>query len=372
MHPRQSLLDYLTHENPTLSNQRCASGRNTTSNKTLWKQPRYIEAWKDFNYDSLKAMYGGALNAVLQHQSPPEGHPDIPQFPFCDIHDENSLESLLVMWNQVVIVRGLTTAQEEFNRERINDPIFMVKGGQSGKRSSFRPDWAGIRQSTCFHRKATNVLPGDTKLSKKWASGKIELGPIEGDYQLTDWLRPLTQIYTYCCKGNARYGYIITDKELVVLRVRPGSQIDTQRAVSSHGSVKAPTASPADRAGMSGTLEFKAIPWTEEQTRSSTISNGLTVNLALWWLHMLAAEDSKIEDTYSPLLEAARSARTAVDVFNDNRERTPAATTQCSCGLPLPQADPITPPPSGRSNKRTKGNGPNRVEKRKLRARTRK
>ena len=229
-------------------------------------------------------MYGGDLNTILQHQSPSEDHPDIPHFPFCEIRDENSLESLLVLWNQIVVIRALTTAQDEFNSQRINDPIFMVKGGQSaypGKSSSFRPGWAGIRQSTCLHQKAMNIQPGDTKLSKKWKSCANELGPVEGDYQLTDWLRPLMQIYTYCCRGSTRYGYIITDKELVVVRVRRGSQIDTQRAVNSQKSAKILSASPADRAGMSGTLEFKAVPWIAEQNTSSTRSNGLTVNLAL-------------------------------------------------------------------------------------------
>lgn len=371
--PMDTLLNYLRHKNPALNNQRCRPGKNTTCAKTSWKQPRIIEPWKDFDYDSLKAIYGGALNGILQRQSGPHIHPKILKFPFCEIYDENSLESLLVMWSQAIISGALVTAQGELNSQGIDEHIFMVKGGQAaypGRRSSFRPDWAGIRRSSCLSKKATNILPGDTKLSVKWTSCLIEPGPVELDFQATDWLRPLTQIYTYCCKSNARYGYIITDQELVVVRVRPGSQVGSRRAIDAQVSNKAPTASPADRAGNSGILEYKAIPWDNEDNELPNHPRGLTVNIALWWLHMLAAEDSEIEDMYSPLRAAARKTNVTDNVHNDASDRTPKMKPPCPHAMPLREAHPVTPPSSGRSRKRVRDNDLDLDDRRRLKSKT--
>ena len=40
---------------------------------------------------------------------------------------------------------------------------------------------------------------------------------------------PLSQIFTYCVRAKARYGYIITDKELVVLRIRSYTEYDQEK-----------------------------------------------------------------------------------------------------------------------------------------------
>lgn len=188
--------------------------------------------------------------------------------------------------------------------------------------------------------RSKNVLPGDTKISTKWSSRDIVEGPVQSEYTTKDWLRPFSQVYTYCVKANARYGYIITDKELFAIRVRPYLDTeDSQPANDSQGSWQELTStqedsqkSPAsiqetkcsqecdtgiDSALSSptlkqmltgGRLEYKAIPWSNANSRRARRRNDLTVNLALWWLHIMASVSSNIKEQYPPLKEIAKPA----------------------------------------------------------------
>jgi hypothetical protein len=94
-----------------------------------------------------------------------------------------------------------------------------------------RPDLGGIQRScnsSVIVEKSANILPGDTKLSKKWSSDSIKSGVVVEDDTQLDRLQLIKQIFAYCVKSNARYGYLITDQELVVVRIRPGPQTDTE------------------------------------------------------------------------------------------------------------------------------------------------
>ena len=75
-----------------------------------------------------------------------------------------------------------------------------------------------------------------------------------------NWMLPLRQVATYCSKTERRYGYLITDQELVVIRITKTS--------SKSKSVNV--------------LEYRSISWNGDTT------DGMTMNLALWLLHMLA------------------------------------------------------------------------------------
>ena len=72
------------------------------------------------------------------------------------------------------------------------------------------------------------------------------------------------------------------------------------------------------------TLEYKAIPWTNDGSESSSNTHGLTINLALWWLHMMAAISHEIED-YDHALKAdpqnSSGEDEAPDRFGDSEER---------------------------------------------------
>lgn len=84
-----------------------------------------------------------------------------------------------------------------------------------GDTRRFKPDWpvcAAGRVSTFEDGsyRYLNLLPGDSKLSNKWNSSFYE--------SMEDrayWEDPVRQIVHYCINSDSRYGFIITDEELV-------------------------------------------------------------------------------------------------------------------------------------------------------------
>jgi len=341
---KQPLGDYLRRENPTLVCGACPPGSNTMSRIVEYLIPDHIKDWTDFQYESLCSIYGGVLNQVLESEFLCQDFSAIPQKPFREIHDERSLESLLTKWNHSVVSEALSKAQEHLYTNHSNMTIYMARGGQSyipqlAKEKRF-PDWAGIQpglsQADIQGTKISsiNILPGDTKVSKKWLSDDIVDGALDTDFTPDNWQRPLKQVYTYCVRANARYGYIITDKELVVIRIGPSKQekSPTSTQESSQGfdvaqtipeitedessqacfeydegndyALPTPILNKLKRDG--GMLEYKAIPWTNDNgEKPRRAHDPMTVNLALWWLHMMASVSSIIKERYAPLSKIA-------------------------------------------------------------------
>ena len=97
---------------------------------------------------------------------------------------------------------------------------------------------------------------------------------------------PIAQIFTYCMNAGTRYGYLITDKELFMVHVCPTSPAaSTIATYSGTGPVLRSIGKPRSYTNK-GILEFKAVPWNHDHD-----SDGLTVNLCLFWLHLMARAD---------------------------------------------------------------------------------
>lgn len=78
-----------------------------------------------------------------------------------------------------------------------------------------------------------------------------------------DWsIRPFRQVATYCMVGETRYVYVMSDKELLALRVF----CNTDQTGVNHWSMEV----------------GHPIPWDAQGSRE------LTVNLAIWWLGVMA------------------------------------------------------------------------------------
>ncbi|KAL9128408.1 MAG: hypothetical protein Q9217_002899 [Psora testacea] len=321
------LVSSLLAKNPQLNASASRPGQNTKSGSKAnpWDQPKKIVRWQDFEYDALQSIYSGKLRQILDHTFDLDDI-TIPEIPFCQIHDEDSLESLIIKWNQSITSTALSAAQGYLGT-RHTEKIYMCKGGQANwpgeTRARRRPDWAAVKYSTIDGKsknRAKNILPGDTKLSSKWSSITINPGDIE-DFDLKqNWYQPMAQIFTYCVRNDARHGYLITDKELVVVRVGPKSRnddFDSQRSLNDLDSIlierpkttkatsnEAEDLKPYLRALDEGYLEYRAIPWQHYTNDAQRDSAVMTVNLALWWLHMMAANDSSIKEEYTPLKDS--------------------------------------------------------------------
>lgn len=94
----------------------------------------------------------------------------------------------------------------------------ISRGGRAKKLKSddprLYPDWAGVYTPIRTDNAGfTNLCPGDTKLSTKWKLTDAVNGG--GPYLL-----PIQQVQNYCgASWKVRYGYLVTQQELVVFRV---------------------------------------------------------------------------------------------------------------------------------------------------------
>lgn len=336
-----NLLHYLSMENPVLDIGPCHSGSNTRSGKTSWDLPRRIQDWADFEYQSLDSIYNGALRDVLRSQSNLH-RPDHVDRDSRRIYSEEDMTHVVVLWNKKIVSKGLKIARNKIGNYLPHGKIYMCQGKHAqapsnvprlvdpesrGKKKNQKPrspDWAGSKCSTVNPNdpkvKAKNLLPGDTKVSKKWKSATIVTGDVKkADVEDKNWLQPVGQIYTYCVRSNARYGYLITDKELVVFRIRSVPQIDPPQEEATQKDLRelAPDitanlrdldfiegAPEATQALTNGVMEYKAIPWDCCVPISQTETEVMTVNMALWWLHMMAAQSSAIGEDYVTLADA--------------------------------------------------------------------
>ena len=306
----QTLLKYLRTPDPTVNGDRCPKGGNTT--QSTYDTPREVLEWEEFGYETLTRIYGGRLCDILNQTFDLVDFTNIPDFPFCRYYDEDSFQSLLVKWNLSVVTEALAKSQPLLLRAR--DHVYMVKGGQAPspkakaeekKKRGWKPDWgctvgdSGPTIAPGDEDSEPSLLPGDSKVSKKWSSSLIEPGRVQNRWGSKNWLSPLRQIYSYCLSNNRRYGYLITDIELVVVRVRLNRKTEQTAQV-----IYSDTDSLRECARKYGVLEYKAIPWQTATGDPAQTACGLTMNLALWWLHLMATGNTNIGGDYGDLQDA--------------------------------------------------------------------
>ncbi|KAI1198634.1 hypothetical protein F5X97DRAFT_323340 [Nemania serpens] len=227
---------------------------------------------------------------------------------YCRIHDEDSLEALLVKSNQSVLLESL----EHTSHDLLLQGALMVRGGQAQlyhswrnrakkdrkvwprgaakMRSKWCPDWAGLADVHGYN----NILPGETKLSRNWRSEDLNdyVGE-EGNSALrseenSKALWPIRQLLHYCIESHTRYGYIITDAELVVVRVRPNGEY-----------IPGATIDDVRKAAIANAfIEFQSIPWQGPKS-----SDELSVNFALYVLFLLASNNGLMDWKYMSLTD---------------------------------------------------------------------
>ncbi|KAL8661170.1 MAG: hypothetical protein Q9202_005827 [Teloschistes flavicans] len=242
--------------------------------------------------------------------------------PCCEIFDEGSLDIFLGQWTWNAVSEALEKAQKNGDPGSSREYSYMVSGGQAwflklalsreseeakgledkytqdipdmniGDTRDHRPDWGGVRRPVQCAGKQRNILPGETKLSSKWDRDKLPSGYDEHYSIAYRFYGPIQQIYTYCMRSNSRYGYLITDKELLVIRVcfvapEASSQASFDDSQNSNNS-------RPHRKSRPGGLQFRLIPWDNIRESTTKDGEGLTVNFGLWCLYMLAARGTDI------------------------------------------------------------------------------
>ncbi|KND88548.1 hypothetical protein TOPH_06899 [Tolypocladium ophioglossoides CBS 100239] len=201
----QTILDVLVQPNPELDSSSVPGGQNTFSRD--WIPVAGWRPWVDFTYENLLSIYRQPLTA--NWRDPPSI--DMASAFDRQIRDENSMDYFLAKYMWPLVNGALTQASSIL--EWGNEVFYLGPG--SWCHGTGPPDWGLVSNYRAEQGKFWNLLPGDTKLSAKW---RPDMSQSQNDSERYQWTLPVSQVSTYAAESACRYGFIVTDQTLVVLR----------------------------------------------------------------------------------------------------------------------------------------------------------
>ncbi|KID95596.1 hypothetical protein MAJ_08455, partial [Metarhizium majus ARSEF 297] len=287
-----SILEALQWPTTTLDAAEAPPGPNTTVITTL--EIDTWENWSEFTFENIMAIFGNLLSRdYLGQKEPVAMERDV------EVYNEESADGGLRRFPFPVINSALGSLTEV----REDAPYYGYGTRVKGK--GMKPDWSCISNLAKMDSGYINLVPGDTKTSAKFNPDMLQSN-------LEEWRKVVIQLATYADGHRVRYGFIVTDKLVVVLRfVREVSARGVganlpQRSTRTKGSTRDPTPQSSSESeitsnqssqdygrGQDLRAEFKAIRW-------STHGRGkLTAKLALFALAMMSLHgDNYIASRY--------------------------------------------------------------------------
>ena len=346
--------EYLTLPNPVLNASQCKGGVSTRTVKNLG--PHDVREWPDMTFANLIATFEHVLRQQMDAPKVENARDISPDRTI--LYEEDSMTVLAERWNESVVNHALKGTQDIIRRMQPGGPMirgrlrFTKNAGQVKLKNEkpernehpVKPDWCV--QEIQNRGKPINLVLGDTKPASKWKSEWINS---EDEVLKHKGRKSLKQVTKYLYLGKTRYGFLLTDEELVPVRLSKSfrnleaekqlKKMEYQKAQMAdwaedfrsqgHGSFK--TVSTITTVSSFGTqsdarsddsyadsqrlldvvLEYRCIPWSRNGR------DDLTVNLALWWLSTLAAHSHAIKEsgTYTSLGEKARGKSPAFEVL---------------------------------------------------------
>ncbi|KAH8665242.1 hypothetical protein BGZ60DRAFT_432478 [Tricladium varicosporioides] len=328
----KSVFEFLTARNPEVDYPTPSS--QSLSSRPNWFRPKQLKLWCEFSFQTLEAMYGGRLMDEARQKGRP-----LPPYPYlkpaidCVIDNESTTLNLLTKWNHTIVTasldvtktfhpcdwvprgRGAKTESSgpiETENKIKHPPGRRCKDIRDGnkKPSSTRliPDAGGCsssyRNSPRGPSAAAEQLPKEYKTASKWRSSDV----LQGKFidKTGSWIpgtrrsnktKPIEQIYTYCVNLGCRYGCILTTGEAFIFRIKPRTAKPGIANLSSPGSIKELQTTLAN----DGLMEYVSVPWDNHSSGDLDKYKNLTVNLALWFIHILAGNRHEISWDYGAL-----------------------------------------------------------------------
>lgn len=250
-----SLMAYLQHglrHIPAFSGGR--SNRNTRNSAYGPEDVEIAGPWAAFNLASIQQQFGAILTAARIADAPMAPSPSPP------VNSESSLRTRIDDDVTPRMRRALRCAfahLESITELNGVTPLTFDNGTLARSVEKFVPDLC-IVDPSLLPGTGPNRVPGDVKPSYKWS---LEMSNSPDPNTVTEFYQVLSQVNFYMRQNGARYGFVLTDRELVAVR----------------------------RLDSNGHLELsESIPWTASGTSDQP---RLTVLLGLWYLGMLAAND---------------------------------------------------------------------------------
>ena len=251
-----SVFESLTAKNPDIQSKRPDNFNLTTNINYMY--PKELKLWDEFNFQTLKEMYGGDLfNTALQKDSTLLSYHNLIADADCRERNEDTTRHILTKWNHAIVQAALIAVQNDFHaciwssdaggRKKLlngrstyvssnsspgqTPPLQPTAGKGKIQPAKYRPDAGGTL--TCrthgFECPSSDIerLPKDYKVSMKWKSSQMIDRLIDGSgtwksgKSTSRLAMPIRQIYTYCVTYKCRYGCILTTTEAFIFRIRP-------------------------------------------------------------------------------------------------------------------------------------------------------
>jgi hypothetical protein len=218
----KSTLEFLTAENCSILAQEPKS--NSNSRHPNWHSPKQINAWKEFNFETLQGPYDGKLIEELQY----EGR-KLPEYPTSSPEsriDRNEPHTSLILhkWSHTILDVSLREV-----RDTLHPSLWVPEIGKTNwtrpMKKNWKPDAGAI--AACL-KDGRERFPKDYKVAKKWKSRVLHQKPLIDSAGLwcqgvkrSNEAMPIRQAFTYCVTMGCRYGCILSTEEAFIFRIKP-------------------------------------------------------------------------------------------------------------------------------------------------------
>lgn len=282
-----TLLDYLSRPNPNVHTVEAAYGSKsiTSTQHSGYPMPLDIRYSEWFDKDILNIIFDGKLKEELDRAFEDTSLGSDSQQEVHKIYNEGSVR-------RAAVSGVLDRVGEALHKTRKALPaheIKLVSGGDAAlyflEGQRFVPDYAAtlssLPRSQAKQEKAYNILPGDAKPSQKCCNDMVVKAMNQKGGLKNLW--PFRQLLQYCLGAYSRYGYILTEKEVFIVRIVPDV------------SQPSPDIRSEDFAEWwewfkrNSIMEYFTVPWS-----ASGKDCAMTIRLALWTLHLLAANNGML------------------------------------------------------------------------------
>ncbi|EPQ61616.1 Bgt-3985 [Blumeria graminis f. sp. tritici] len=264
--PCTTLRDYLTSPNPTpeLVRQINTQPRGSKIND-FWWDIRQILPWTGFNHQAFTAAPG--LHNLLNINVPSN---ILPSPPRKSMQPETELE-LMNFYDQYYATK-LNAALELSLGPR---HLTMLQSKKNSADPCFISNYTD-QVSQSLYGQGLGRIVGLVKSFNRWNSGMY----VEGNHRKVEYLRGLSHLHRHMRENGCRYGFIMTEIELVVVR-------NSKESVPFFGYLEIQTIPLAANSSQNSASHQDD---TIFGTNDSQTQPKITALQALWYLHMLARD----------------------------------------------------------------------------------
>lgn len=267
-----SLMTYLTSPNPAPALVRHLNVHLRDSNtKHFWWDIRQIRPWTSFNPSTISNIPG--LHALLSINLPTVTFPT-PARTSLQPETEGELHNIYNSFYATKLNAALSLS--------LGSRHIMMRSSTKGTNEpSFISNYTDDTSQLIYGRGLGRVV-GLVKSFDRWNTGMR----VEGNHRKVEYLRGLSHLHRQMREHGCRYGFIITEIELVV--VRNGGE-----NVPHFGYLEIQTIQLAAHDSQTSTFEEVEGSFVDAGEENVVPKQPkMTALLALWYLHMLAKDDT--------------------------------------------------------------------------------